>query len=60
MDTVISLAQYDLDNECRILEMEKIKNVLSVDFLGLKSVYVTLRSDKNIERMMKIDSIEKW
>lgn len=58
IDTIVSIAQYDCKNKDLVLE--KVKDIIDVDIIGLKSVYITLKGERNTGTKIHIDSIKKW
>jgi hypothetical protein len=60
VDTIISVAIYNREIKYDALRIEEIKNVLEIDFIGLKSVYITLTGNKNKGNKVQVDAIDKW
>ncbi len=58
VDSIIHVTQCSDKNES--LLADTVQNVLNIDFICFKSVYLTRIGDKNKGSTIKIDAVEKW
>lgn len=60
IDTTISVAIYNHKNKLGSIVIEDLNNILDLDFISLKSVYITLTGNINKGNKVQVDVIKKW
>jgi hypothetical protein len=58
VDSMIRITQYNDKNKSLLIDT--VQNVLNIDFICFKSVYLTRIGDKNTGNTIKMDAIERW